>query len=88
MNKLSVRAAAAALFLVLPLSACGEGAKEAEKGEATGDEPAEGPNGGRLLTDGDFAAEVTIFQDATAPHLRVYTSRRASRSIPSQSSSK
>ncbi len=75
MNKLSVRAAAAALFLVLPLSACGEGAKEAEKGEAKGDEPAEGPNGGRLLTDGDFAVEVTIFEDGTDPHFRVYPSR-------------
>jgi cobalt-zinc-cadmium efflux system membrane fusion protein len=32
----------------------------------------EGPKGGRLLTDGEFAAEITIFERGTPPHFRVY----------------
>ena len=34
--------------------------------------PAEGPHGGRLLTDADFAAEVTIFERGVPPEFRVY----------------
>jgi cobalt-zinc-cadmium efflux system membrane fusion protein len=46
-------------------------------GEATevkvavaGDE--KGPHGGRLYRDGDFSAEVKIFEQGVEPHLRVY----------------
>ena len=36
------------------------------------DEPARGPHGGRLLTDGPFTCELTIFERGVPPELRVY----------------
>jgi cobalt-zinc-cadmium efflux system membrane fusion protein len=33
-----------------------------------------GPHGGRLLSDGDFAVEITIFERGVPPHFRVYCS--------------
>ena len=36
------------------------------------DEPAKGPHGGRLLEDGKFALEVTIFETGVDPQYRVY----------------
>ncbi|EEY91685.1 hypothetical protein HMPREF0026_02980, partial [Acinetobacter junii SH205] len=41
-----------------------------EKVAVAGDE--KGPHGGRLYRDGDFAAEVKIFEEGVEPHLRVY----------------
>lgn len=41
-----------------------------EKAAVPGDE--KGPHGGRLYRDGDFAAEVKIFEEGVEPHLRVY----------------
>nr|WP_300975717.1 hypothetical protein [Yoonia sp.] len=32
-----------------------------------------GPNNGRLLRDGDFALEVTIYETNAPPHYRLYT---------------
>lgn len=40
--------------------------------EAVAPEPAKGPHGGRLLTDGDFATEVTIFERGVPPEFRVF----------------
>jgi len=37
-------------------------------------EPGKGPHGGRLLTSGNFAVEVTIFEQGVAPEFRVYPS--------------
>lgn len=37
-----------------------------------GDEPERGPHGGRLLESGDFAIELTIFEDGLPPQYRVY----------------
>ena len=34
--------------------------------------PPKGPHGGRLLVDGDFSVEVTIFEHGVPPHFRVY----------------
>jgi membrane fusion protein, heavy metal efflux system len=34
-----------------------------------------GPNGGRLLRSGDFAVEVTIFEDGQEPQFRVYVTK-------------
>jgi cobalt-zinc-cadmium efflux system membrane fusion protein len=34
-----------------------------------------GPHGGRMLRDGDFALEITIFENGVAPELRVYPFR-------------
>lgn len=40
-----------------------------EKHEA---EPERGPHGGRLLHDGDFALEITVFEDNVPPQFRLY----------------
>lgn len=49
-----------------------EGKHEAgEKGRAE-DAPAKGPHGGRMLSKGDFALEVTIFERGVPPEFRVY----------------
>lgn len=64
----------AALLLPLPLAACGKPAPEASEGAA---EAAfeRGRHNGRLLRDGDFAIEVTIFEDGVPPEFRVYAYR-------------
>ena len=64
-------AAIAALALALPLAACGSDPAPSEHGEE-GDEAEKGPNGGRLLKDGDFAVEVTVFETGQEPQFRVY----------------
>lgn len=77
---------AALLMLALSLAACGGGKRaDAEaKTEMAGDadhagEPAsaageivKGPNGGRLLREGDFALEVQIFEDGVPPEFRLH----------------
>lgn len=62
----------AGLLAVMPLAACGSAADEspAEHGETTG--PEKGPHNGRMLTDGDFALEVTIFEAGVPPMFRVF----------------
>lgn len=70
------RLIAAALLLALPLAACGGKTEQAEEhGEGEAPEVAKGPHGGRLLTDGDFAVEMTIFEDGQEPQFRVYPMR-------------
>lgn len=69
---------AAALFIIAPLAGCGSGKESAEKhgdehGEGT--EPAKGSHNGRLLKDGDFAIEMTIFEDGVPPQFRVYPTK-------------
>ena len=52
-----------------------------------GEEAAEvqkGPNGGRLLTDGDFAVEVTIFERGVPPEFRVFTYEKGKPIDPAQ----
>ncbi|MBI5506186.1 MAG: efflux RND transporter periplasmic adaptor subunit [Deltaproteobacteria bacterium] len=48
-------------------------AKGGHADEAAASEPAAGPHGGRLLADGDFAVEVTIFERGVPPEFRVYS---------------
>ena len=66
--------AIAALFVLVPLTACGSGAPEsAEHGnEQAQGEPEKGPHGGRMVKHGSFSAEVTIFEDGQEPQFRVY----------------
>jgi cobalt-zinc-cadmium efflux system membrane fusion protein len=56
----------------------GCGASESPTGEAHGTAAAadyeRGPNRGRMLRDGSFALEVTIFEDGVDPEFRVYPS--------------
>lgn len=69
----------ALLAALLPLAACGSGepANEAtEQGEApAADDYERGPNNGRMLRDGDFAIEVTVFEDGVPPEFRLYAYR-------------
>lgn len=67
-----------ALAGALTLTACGERPKPAET-EAHAAEEGEyerGPHRGRMLRDGDFALEVTIFEDGVEPEFRVYAYRK------------
>lgn len=74
MRNIRFTAAVAALALALPLAACGSGPAPTEHGEEVA-EAEKGPNGGRLLKDGDFAVEVTVFETGQEPQFRVYATR-------------
>ena len=60
-----------------------------EKGDDHGPEtapaePEKGPNGGKLLRDGHFALEITIFEDGVEPEYRVYAYEHEKPVDPSQ----
>jgi cobalt-zinc-cadmium efflux system membrane fusion protein len=59
--------------LALSLAACG-GGQPSEKGEAeaAAADYERGPHNGRLLRDGDFSLEVTIYEDGPEPIFRLY----------------
>ena len=64
----------AALFAA-PLAACGQSGETevaAEGEEAAAGEYERGPHNGRMLRDGDFAIEVTVFEDGVPPEYRLY----------------
>ncbi|MGE0031355.1 MAG: efflux RND transporter periplasmic adaptor subunit [Steroidobacteraceae bacterium] len=65
-------AAGAALLAVI--AACGtrEHADGAHGAEQAAGEFERGPHGGRMLRDGDFAVELTIFEDGVPPEFHVY----------------
>jgi membrane fusion protein, heavy metal efflux system len=64
----------AALLLIAPLAACGGGADTGkEAGEKA--EEAKGPHRGKMLRDGDFAIEMTVFEDGVPPQFRAYPYR-------------
>lgn len=74
MKNINIARFAAALVIIAPLAACGSGREPAaEHGEEA--EPAKGPHNGRMLKDGDFAVEMTIFEDGQEPQFRVYPTR-------------
>src|SRR3546814_9139772 len=82
MKKFPFLAAAAALFLAVPLAACGGGAEGEDKpaeaeshAEGEGEADAEGLHGGKLLKNGDFAVDITIFANGTDPQYRVFATR-------------
>ena len=68
----------AAALLAAPLVACGQSGDETETSEseeaAAGDYE-RGPHNGRMLRDGDFAIEVTVFEDGLPPEYRLYPYR-------------
>ncbi len=64
--------------LAVVLAACGEGATDAadEHEHGAGEAAFErGPNGGRLLEDGDFAIEVAIYERGVPPEYRAWAYR-------------
>lgn len=68
--------AALARFLV-PFSALAGGGHDHGHGHGHGEEeheeePEKGPHGGRLLTEGNFSLEVTIFERGVPPEYRLY----------------
>ncbi|MDC7810920.1 efflux RND transporter periplasmic adaptor subunit [Sphingomonas koreensis] len=70
---------AAALILPLPLIACG-GDPAANEAAAEGEAKPEGdyergPHNGRMLRDGNFALEITVFEDGVPPEYRLYAYR-------------
>lgn len=70
-------AALIAFSLVAALAACGEKTpRAAEPGHAEAAEFERGPHRGRLLRDGDFALEMTIFEDGVPPEFHVYAYRK------------
>jgi membrane fusion protein, heavy metal efflux system len=69
------------LLLAFLLAGCGESMPDNMTGEtghahdAPGEsEPRKGPHGGRLLTDGDFAVELAIFETGVPPEYRAWPS--------------
>lgn len=64
------------LTLALLLAACGtDSAREAAEGGHAAPAAGEferGPHNGRLLREGDFALEITIFEDGVPPQYRLY----------------
>jgi len=70
------RMIATALLFALPLAGCGGTVEPTEEhGEGEAAEAPKGPHNGRLLSDGDFAVEMTIFEDGQEPQFRVYATR-------------
>ena len=74
MKKTIITRLAVALFFIAPLAACGSSSETAEEHGEEG-ETAKGPHNGRLLKDGDFAVEMTIFEDGVPPQFRVYPTK-------------
>ena len=60
----------------LGLTACGEKAAQSDEHGETAAEFERGPHNGRLLRDGDFSLEVTIFETGVEPEFRLYAYRK------------
>jgi cobalt-zinc-cadmium efflux system membrane fusion protein len=69
-----VRAGAVALVLSLG-AACGAGAGADSEDAAVSADYERGPHRGRMLRDGDFAIEMTIFEDGAPPEFHIYAYR-------------
>ena len=67
---------AASVIALALLTGCGDSGTENKESQATAaGEYERGPHRGRMLRDGDFALEVTIFEDGVDPEFRVYAYR-------------
>ena len=67
-----------AVLLTLPLAACGESSDTKVTSEAEAPAAGEyerGPHNGRMLRDGNFALEMTVFEDGVPPEYRLFTYR-------------
>lgn len=87
-NVTARRLLAALALLLIPLSGCGDNNNPSSKGSAErakgGDEYERGPHRGRMLRSGDFAAEVTIFEEGADPEFHVYPYIRGQPVKPSE----
>ena len=78
-----------AMLLALPLAACGAGSDKDETSEvgheaaAAGDYE-RGPHNGRMLRSGNFALEITVFEDGVPPEYRLYAYREDKPLAPSE----
>jgi cobalt-zinc-cadmium efflux system membrane fusion protein len=63
------------LLALAALAGCGEEPAKPAAEHAEASEFERGPHGGRLLPDGDFALEVTIFEAGAPPEFHVYAYR-------------
>lgn len=78
MERMTLRTAALVLICgIAPLlAACGDKGGSDSHGPASTAQgeggPVKGPHGGRLLSEGDFQVEVTIFERGVPPEFRVY----------------
>ena len=61
-----------ALKKIKPAAAAGEHGEHAGHSEEAGEEMERGPHRGRMLREGDFATEITIFETGVPPQFRVY----------------
>jgi len=59
-------------FALPTYAASGQDNHSEHDGHAIQEYAAEGPHGGRLLSDGEFALEITIFEDGIPPEMRIY----------------
>ncbi len=62
------------IFLCLVMAACGPAGDPADSGvdKQANEDYERGPNNGRLLRDGEFALEITIYETNVPPHYRLY----------------
>lgn len=67
------------LLMIVLLAACGGPTSHSEPGqhhdEASADDFERGPHRGRLLREGDFALEITIFESGVPPEFRLFAYR-------------
>lgn len=63
--------------MMLPLVACGDSnsSETTESAELAAGEYERGPHNGRMLREGDFALELTVFEDGVPPEYRLYVYR-------------
>ena len=77
-----------AMLFALPLAACGGGSDKGETSEAGHEAVAagdyeRGPHNGRMLRKGNFALEITVFEDGVPPEYRLYAYREDKPLAPS-----
>ncbi|MBX9746611.1 MAG: efflux RND transporter periplasmic adaptor subunit [Hyphomonadaceae bacterium] len=71
----SRRVAVMMLLSSTALAACGGGGGEEHADESEAAEYERGPHNGRMLREGDFAVEITIFETGVEPQFRVFAYR-------------
>ena len=63
-------------LLSILLTACGGGSSEMDTAHGAEAEPEKGPHRGRLLTEGDFTLELSIFETGVPPEFRVWVTEQ------------